>query len=241
MDAPDPESPAMDAPKTTHLHITGLSCAGCVRRAETALADVPGVERAEISFASETARVEHAGDVALEELTKALKTAGYPAAEAEVTLAVEGMSCASCVARVERALSAAPGVLSASVNLATETAQVRYLTGQTTPAEIARAASKTGYAARVAGDAADHPDDRKEKESQRLAWQTFIAALLVLPVFLVEMGGHVLPALHHLVAATIGEQTSRVLQFVLVGLALAGPGRMFYIKGLPALFKARRT
>ncbi|RFU12328.1 Cu(2+)-exporting ATPase [Rhodobacteraceae bacterium W635] len=222
---------------TTNLQITGLNCASCVRRAETALAEVPGVTRAEVSFASESARVDHSREVALDDLKKALKTAGYPAAEADVTLAVEGMSCASCVARVERALTDAPGVLAASVNLATETAQVRYLVGQTGPAEIARAASATGYTAHLPNGDADDTDDRKEKESQKLARQTLTAALLVLPVFLVEMGGHLFPALHHLVATTIGEQTSRVAQFVLVGLALAGPGRVFYIKGLPALAK----
>ena len=84
----------------THLQITGLSCAGCVRRAETALANVPGVRSAEVSFASESARVLHDPSVGLDDLTKALETAGYPAAQADVTLSVEGMTCASCVGRV---------------------------------------------------------------------------------------------------------------------------------------------
>jgi len=237
MDMIRPESHAMTPTDTTHLQITGLSCAGCVRRAESALSEVPGVTRAEISFASETARVEHAAGVTLADLTNALKTAGYPAAEAEVTLAIEGMSCASCVARVERALTAAPGVLTASVNLATDSAQVRYLQGQTNPSEIVRAASTTGYHARVKGADVEDAEERKEHEIQSLARRLSFAALLVAPVFLVEMGGHVFPALHHLVASTVGEQTSRVLQFVLVGLALIGPGRSFYTKGLPALVK----
>ena len=221
----------------THLQITGLSCAGCVRRAETALAGVPGVISAEVSFASESAQVQHDPAVRVEDLTKALETAGYPAAQADVTLSVEGMSCASCVGRVEKALQAAPGVLSATVNLATETAQVHYLLGQTGPAQIARAATEAGYAARVKGDAGDSVDDRKAQEIQSLARKTLLAAALVLPVFIVEMGGHLFPALHHFVAMSIGEQTSRILQFLLITATLLGPGRLFYTRGLPALFK----
>lgn len=221
----------------THLQITGLSCAGCVRRAETALAGVPGVRSAEVSFASESARVLHDPSVGLDDLTKALETAGYPAAQADVTLSVEGMTCASCVGRVEKALQAAPGVLSASVNLATETAQVRYLLGQSSPSQIARAARDAGYPAVVKGSEPDTKDERKALEIQSLALKTLLAAALVLPVFVVEMGGHAFPALHHYVAMTIGEQTSRVLQFLLIAITLIGPGRAFYTKGIPALFK----
>jgi Cu+-exporting ATPase len=221
----------------THLHITGLSCAGCVRRAETALAAVPGVSSAEVSFASESARVLHDPSVRVDELTNALETAGYPAAQADVTLSVEGMTCASCVGRVEKALQAAPGVLSASVNLATETAQVHYLLGQSSPSQIAGAATAAGYKATIKGTEPDGNDDRKAKEIQSLARKTMLAAALVLPVFIVEMGGHVFPALHHYVAMTIGEQTSRVLQFLLIAITLIGPGRGFYTKGIPALLK----
>jgi len=222
----------------THLNITGLNCAGCVRRAETALAGVPGVSSAEVSFASESARVLHDPSVAPRDLTNALEAAGYPAAMADVTLSVQGMSCASCVGRVEKALQAAPGVLSASVNLASETAQVRYLLGQSSPSQIARAATEAGYAAVVKGSEPDSKDERKAFEIQTLARHTLIAAALVLPVFIVEMGGHVFPALHHYVAMTIGEQTSRVLQFLLITATLIGPGRAFYTKGIPALLKA---
>ena len=70
----------------THLQITGLSCAGCVRRAETALAGVPGVISAEVSFASESAQVQHDPAVRVEDLTKALETAGYPLTRTRVEL-----------------------------------------------------------------------------------------------------------------------------------------------------------
>jgi P-type Cu+ transporter len=156
-----------------------------------------------------------------------------------VTLAVEGMSCASCVGRVERALAAVPGVTAALVNLASETAQVQLKDSAVTADALIAASTAAGYPARpaVAAEAEDHAL-RKEHEAADLARMTWIAALLTLPVFVAEMGGHLFPALHHLIAETIGLQAFRVIQFVLVTLVLLGPGRGFYQKGFPALFRA---
>jgi heavy metal translocating P-type ATPase len=156
-----------------------------------------------------------------------------------VTLAVEGMSCASCVGRVERALAAVPGVTAALVNLASETAQVHLKDSAVTADALIAASTAAGYPARpaVAAEAEDH-GLRKEHEAADLARMTWIAALLTFPVFVAEMGGHLFPALHHLIAETIGLQAFRVIQFVLVTLVLLGPGRGFYQKGFPALFRA---
>lgn len=225
---------------TYSLQVTGLSCAGCVGRAERALAGVEGVSAASVNLANATARVEAAPDVPLVALTDALAQAGYPAAQSEVTLRIEGMTCASCVGRVERALQAVPGVLSASVNLASETAQVQYLTGIAQPEALARAATDAGYPARLAQDAVDEAEQASRRRSAEIAGlqrQVWLAALLALPVFLIEMGGHMLPALHHWVAANIGMQNSHLLQFALTALVLAGPGRQFYAKGAPALLR----
>ncbi|KIC10798.1 ATPase [Leisingera sp. ANG-M1] len=222
------------------LHITGLSCAGCAGRAERALAGVEGVSSASVNLANATGQVEAAGDVPLSDLTGALAAAGYPAAESQAVLTVGGLSCASCVGRVEQALLAVPGVLEASVNLANETAQVRYLTGMARAADLARAVSAAGYPARLSVAAADEAEQagrRKANEINALRWQVLLAALLTLPVFLIEMGGHMVPALHHWVAANIGLQNSYLLQFTLTSAVLAGPGRQFYAKGFPALLR----
>ncbi len=222
------------------LQITNLSCAGCAGRAERALAAVEGVQKASVNLANATAQVEAAPRVQLEQLTAALKSAGYPAAASEVTLALSGMSCASCVGQVERVLLAVPGVLSASVNLASETAQVRYLTGTARVADLTRAVTEAGYPARPRGTAEDETEQasrRKADEIAALTRQVLIAALLTLPVFLIEMGGHMIPALHHWVAGNIGMQNSYLLQFALTTLVLAGPGRQFYAKGFPALLR----
>ncbi|MCB4456747.1 heavy metal translocating P-type ATPase [Leisingera sp. McT4-56] len=222
------------------LHITGLSCAGCAGRAERALAAVEGVQSASVNLANATGQVEAARDVALTDLTGALAAAGYPAAESQAALVISGMSCASCVGRVEKALLAVPGVLSASVNLANETAQIRYLTGAARAADLARTVTEAGYPARLSGaaeDEAEQASQRKADEISALGRQVLIAALLTLPVFLIEMGGHMVPALHHWVAANIGMQNSYLLQFALTTAVLAGPGRQFYAKGFPALFR----
>ncbi|KIC19821.1 heavy metal translocating P-type ATPase [Leisingera sp. ANG-Vp] len=223
------------------LHITGLSCAGCAGRAERALAAVEGVHAASVNLANATGQVEAASDVPLQALTDALKDAGYPAAESQAALTVSSLTCAACAGRAERALLAVPGVLSATVNLANEMAQVRFLTGAARAADLVRAVTEAGYPARLSGGAADEAEQtgrRKAEEITILGRQVLIAAMLTLPVFLIEMGGHLIPVLHHWVAANIGMQNSYLLQFALTSAVLAGPGRQFYAKGFPALLRA---
>jgi Cu+-exporting ATPase len=103
---------------------------------------------------------------------------------------------------------------------------------------ILRAATDAGYPARVA-EAAETKDraQRKEEEARGLARRVAFAAALALPVFLMEMGGHLIPAVHMFIGATIGHQASWFIQFVLTTAVLIGPGRQFYLKGFPALFK----
>ncbi len=153
-------------------------------------------------------------------------------------LAVSGLSCASCVGRVERALAAVPGVTRASVNLASETAQVIYLGDKLTPADLARVATEAGYPSQVI--TADAPQDNSaaKEEEARLAGRRFwIAAGLSLPVFVLEMGSHLIPALHMLIANTLTHQGAWLVQFALTALVLIWPGREFYRLGVPALLK----
>jgi P-type Cu+ transporter len=219
---------------TTTLQITGMGCASCVGKVESALNALPGVDQAQVNFASETAHVSH--DAPLVDIAAALSNKGYPVATQDTQLIIEGLNCASCVGRVERALLAAPGVILANVNLATETASVTFATGTTDPSTLAATVTQAGYAATPPSETPEAMD-RKAEEIQTLARQTLFAALLALPVFVLEMGGHMIPAFHHWVHATIGQQTSQLIQFALTSVILIGPGRMFYAKGLPALFR----
>ncbi len=218
---------------TTELQITGMNCASCVRRVETALRAVPGVRDAQVNFATATARVEHEADPAA--LTGALQAAGYPAATAQTALAIEGLNCASCVRRVETALKSEPGVIDAQVNLASESAQVTYAAGATDPARIAAASTSAGYKATVQGEETPAPD--KEDEITKLRRNTMLAAALALPVFIMEMGGHLVPAFHHWLHGLVGMQTIHLIQFALTTAILVGPGRQFYTRGIPGLLK----
>ncbi|MBF1262068.1 MAG: copper ion binding protein, partial [Lautropia mirabilis] len=263
MNAPNPAvsgTGLQKAAQTLVLPIEGMSCASCVRRVEMALGKVPGVASVNVNLATERATVTLAEPLETQQLVQAVQKMGYDVPESTVVLQVDEMSCASCVGRVERALKAVPGVRSASVNLATERATV---SGLAPVAALLAAAEKAGYPARVvdggedpasapgaAGDGADaHGDgiskeagthsvvDRKAAEQRALWRDLWLAAALALPVFLLEMGGHMVPAFHHWVAHTIGTQNSWYLQFVLTTLVLFVPGLRFYRKGIPALLR----
>ena len=226
----------MDGPNTTQIKIAGMGCASCVRRVEAALHAVPGVGEAAVNFATETATVTHAAPVS--DVTRALSEAGYPAATQQVELQVDGMSCAACVRRIERILTDMSGVVAADVNLATRRANVIYLEMTTDPAELAKSLTQAGYPARPAQDIRSEAEgDAGADERQRLTRLVVVAAALALPVFLLEMGGHLIPAFHHWVHATLGTQTSHGVQFLLTTVLLLGPGRMFYAKGIPSLLR----
>ncbi|MBN9885949.1 heavy metal translocating P-type ATPase [Salipiger abyssi] len=223
------------AGQSIRFEVTKLNCGGCAGRAQKALDAVPGVDEASVNLASKMAKVE--GTAGLAALRDALKSAGYPAREAQVKLAIEGMSCASCVNRVEKALNAVPGVLSANVNLASETAEVRILAGSVDGATLARAASDAGYKAHLAGDDSAEREAHKAAEHRALTRDLIVAAVLTLPVFVIEMGGHFIPGFHEVIMNSIGQQASWLLQFVLITAVLVWPGRRFYQVGLPLLFK----
>ena len=220
------------------LSIEGMSCASCVGRVDRALAALEGVSDVSVNLASETAQLTVDGPERLMTAAQRLDELGYPTRRASVTLNVGSMSCASCVGRVDRALSAVPGVTEVNVNLASETATVSYLEGMTGPAALAAAATSAGYPAEIAeASATQDRAARKEEEARALARRVVLAAVLALPVFVMEMGSHVIPGMHDLIGQTTGHQTSWLIQFALTTAVLAGPGRAFYLKGIPALLK----
>lgn len=222
--------------RVLRFEVTGMTCGGCAGRAERALAGVEGVTEASVNLANRIAQV--TTDRPAQTLRDTLQTAGYPAAESQIRLTIDGMSCASCVGRVEKALTALPGVLSARVNLTSQTADVQVLTGSVLPQTLADTVTQAGYAAQAL-DGDDTPDATKRQaaEAEALKRQTLIAAALTLPVFLGEMGGHLIPALHHWINATLGQPLWWAVQFILTTLVLIGPGRRFYRIGLPLLAK----
>ncbi|OZI75240.1 heavy metal translocating P-type ATPase [Bordetella genomosp. 12] len=161
-------------------------------------------------------------------------------ASGHVELAIEGMSCASCVKRVQNALAAVPGVTQANVNLATETAQVELQDAD--PQALVAAVARVGYEARPLTADDHHAEalaDQRAAEARQLKRAFCWSLALTLPVFILEMGSHLFGPMHRWVMHTIGQQTSWMLQFVLTTLVLLGPGRAFFTKGFAAL--ARRA
>lgn len=223
------------------LPVSGMTCASCVGRVERAISAIPGVKTASVNLATERADVTFIGAADPQAVVEAIERAGYAVHEETTELAIQDMTCASCVGRVEKGLRQVPGVIEASVNLATERARVRHLAGVVTIADLEAAIEKAGYTSRrvaaAAGGAGDQDAERREAEGRELQRSLLIAAALTLPVFILEMGSHLVPSMHHWVVHTLGLQTSGYIQFALATLVLFGPGLRFFRKGVPALLR----
>ena len=135
-----------DRDTTIELPITGMTCASCVARTENAIGKVQGVDKAAVNLATEKATVTFdPGEVSTGDLVAAVEGAGYGVVTAQETLPIIGMTCASCVSRVEKALRMPAGVLKADVNLATEKATVSYIPGQASYRDLVEAVRGAGY------------------------------------------------------------------------------------------------
>jgi Cu+-exporting ATPase len=183
---------------TIEIPITGMTCASCVARSEKALRTLDGVDSASVNFATEKAQVTYdPGKVSLRELTKTVEKAGYGVTTRTESLAILDMTCASCVGRVERALTSVAGVVRADVNLATEKASVEYLSGAVTRDALAGAVAAAGY--RVAAEPAATTDATSIGEAdageaaaraaayRRLKLKVIVGAALSLVVFMGSM------------------------------------------------------
>ncbi|MEG0129909.1 MAG: heavy metal translocating P-type ATPase [Acinetobacter sp.] len=219
------------------LQIEGMNCASCVGRVETALKKVDGVQSASVNLATERADIVLDKPVEHQTLIHAIELSGYNVLASTIQLSIQGMTCASCVGRVEKALKVVSGVKDANVNLATEQATI---TGSANVEALIAAIDQAGYDATVLPTALRDQTEQLEKKDQEraeLKRDIIVATILALPVFIVEMGSHLFHSVHQLIAQTIGMQNSWYLQFILTTLVLLIPGRRFYSKGFPALFR----
>lgn len=161
------------------LRVGGMTCASCVLRVEKALKKQPGVRGASVNLATEEVTVHTDVGVDLQALAEAIKKAGYDVPARTTELAIEGMTCASCVARVEKALAKVAGVSKASVNLATEKATVDSLSGVSF-ATLAAAVDRAGYKAKPVTSA---PVERPKGMLPEW-WPVLASAALTLPLAL---------------------------------------------------------
>ncbi|MBE3065871.1 MAG: copper ion binding protein, partial [Chloroflexi bacterium] len=170
------------------LPIGGMTCASCVERNEKALRLLPGVLSADVNFATEKATVVYdPGVVGVGALVSAVQQVGYQVIVEKVTLAVQGMTCASCVERVERTLAGMDGVISASVNFATEQATVTFVPGAVGLDDLVRVVEQAGYQV-LRPDTEEEPGDAearlRQRSYRRLQLKVSVGALFSIPIFI---------------------------------------------------------
>lgn len=219
--------------------IEGMTCASCVSHVEKALTAMPGVKSVSVNLASENASLSLADGATITGLPGVIERAGYVIPTTEAEYSISGMTCASCVSHVEKAIKAVPGVADVSVNLATERAVVKVYSGLIPAGAIEAVVEKAGYEAKPVAEAVDREDtaDAKSEEIGRLRNALIVAAALTLPIFAVEMGGHAIPEIHSWVELTVGHKYLKYVFFVLATLVMFGPGLRFHRTGLPKLIR----
>ena len=164
--------------KKATIPVTGMTCATCAITIEKGLADTPGVEQASVNFASEKASIEYDPDkVDLAKLKDTISELGYGTATKKSSFPVGGMTCASCVARVEQALNSVPGVVSVNVNLASEKATVEYLES-TTVADLQKAVSGAGYTLGAEAEKMEDVTTAAQREISALRQRLILAAVI---------------------------------------------------------------
>lgn len=178
-----PESNRVDIP------VTGMSCAACSTRVQNTLSKLDGVDSAAVNLAAERATVFYkSSEVSVDEFIKTIKELGYGVSVSKVILAIKGMTCASCVSKVQNALLSLNGIISASVNFATEKATVEYLQSQIGMREFKKAVRDSGYdivELEQGEDIVEKEKEQRERDYQKLRNKLITGTVLTVPIFLV--------------------------------------------------------
>ncbi len=223
--------------QTLVVGVAGMSCAACVARVERALKKVEGVAEAKVNLVLERATVEfdpeHTSGAAI---ATALENAGYGARLGDTELAITGMTCAACAARIERCLRRLAGVVEVDVNLALAHAHVRYAPDSVDVASIRGAVEKAGYGVVMAGAADDDPQTRaREAEVRLIRTDLRLAAMLVVPLVLISMGPLFLPGFERLLHTIAPDAFWHWSEWVLATPVLLVSGRRFFQHGIAEL------
>jgi Cu+-exporting ATPase len=175
----------MNKQQTTTLKVSGMSCAACASRIEKSLAKLEGVESAAVNFAAEKVTVAYdPAIVSTSGIVEKIETLGFAAITDKAELAITGMHCAACSARIERVVGKLPGVLQATVNLATEKAVVNYNAAEVSVSEIKAAIEKIGFGAHNVANREEKDQEQKTREHdvKRQRFWLIFSALLSFPL-----------------------------------------------------------
>jgi P-type Cu+ transporter len=225
--------------------VTGMTCSACASAVKRSLSKLDGVENADVNMATERVNIFLDSEVSFDVLKATVEKAGYGLEEIkkakEVTLMVEGMTCASCSSAVERSLKKLDGVEIASVNLATNKATIKYDGSKVKIAELKKAVEKAGYVPKDIEKtlATDEDQLRKDRESKDMFQRLMLSIFFSLPLLYIAMGHMFIPDIAKLPA--IIDYHNFPLNFTLVQLVLTLPvlwaGRKFFLIGFKTLFK----
>ncbi len=172
--------------------ISGMSCAACAARIEKGLNKLEGIRKANVNFAVEKATVEFE-DTLLNssQISEAVKKLGYGATieeddnKTKIELKITGMTCAACSARIEKRLNKTEGVSGASVNLATERANIEYNPAKVKTADLIKTVEILGYKAEKALNVSeDREKEQRERELKRLRVEFITSAILSSPLIM---------------------------------------------------------
>jgi len=171
------------------IPVTGMTCAACSTRVQNTLSKLNGVESAAVNLAAERATIFYkSSEVSVDKLMETIKELGYGVSVSKVILPIKGMTCASCVNKVQNALSSLSGVISASVNFATEKATVEYLPSQIGMREFKKAVRDSGYEIlelEQGEDIVEKEKEERERDYRKLRNKLITGAVLTVPIFLV--------------------------------------------------------
>lgn len=210
------------------IRVDGMSCASCVGRIEKAVMGQRGVAEAQVNLATGKATVEFDQPATPAMLIDSIKEAGYQPRVQSAEIPVSGMTCGSCVSRVERALTKQPGMIKASVNLTTEKAFVEFLADTLSLPRIHQVIRDTGYEPRETDTGTQA--DEQDKEGNDLRRKVIFAAALTIPVVLIAMG-KIIPALEALYASLLPHRGWMAVEWLLTTPVMFYAGARFFRSG----------
>jgi len=227
-----------------NLKIDGMTCASCALAVERSVGKLDGISKVNVNFATEKLDVEYDNSVNIDEIKNAVKKAGYSVEDLketnEITIPIQGMTCASCAANIEKFLKKLDGIQSASVNFSTEKATVKYNSKQVRISEIKQSIKKAGYNPLDVEVAVSSDEEKlRHEKAMKTLWNKFvISAVFSFPLLVIAMGHMLGLHLPNLINPEVNPLNFALIQIVLVAPSVT-VGYKFYTVGFSALL--RRT
>ena len=223
--------------KDKKLKITGMTCSACANRVEKVVGKLDGVESANVNFATETLSVKYDDKkVDNSEIEKVIEKAGYGVQKnlKSYNLKVEGMTCSACANRVERVTKKADGVMSSSVNFATEKLNITFDEDKINIYKIKEIVQKSGY--NLVIDEKKDIAEKKIPEYKKLWYRFILSIIFTVPLLIVSMGHMVGMHLPEIIDPMMNPMNFAITQLILT-IPVMLFGYRFYIIGFKNLFK----